>query len=153
MAECHGTVMREITLNQHMTVETFHLRNCEYANASKGMCCHRKNLSVCHIGSQFVVCGALQTEKRNITRNNIAFKGSLGYLFRKASCHNELILHLTEGKLFRGGIAAVEAHKYIMALVVKFILDLAIVKIVRHGIVDVQKCHGILAHAGSNELT
>ena len=40
-----------------------------------------------------------------------------------------------------------------MALVVKFILDLAIVKIVRHGIVDVQKCHGILAHAGSNELT
>ena len=78
------------------------------------MRCHRKDLSVCHISPQFVICGALQAEEGDVARNNIALQGSLGYLFRKASCHNELILHLTEGKLFRGGIAAVEAHERIL---------------------------------------
>ena len=148
---CHGIPSSNIVLadGDIVNVDCSTILNGYFSDSSRMFCLG----NVAPVGTQLVVCGALQTEEGNVTRNNIALQGSLGYLLRKASCHDQLILHLTEGKLFRGGIAAVEAHKYIMALVVKFILDLAIVKIVRHGIVDVQKCHGILAHAGSNELT
>ena len=153
MSEGHCAVMREVALDQDMTVEALHLRNREYTDASEGMSSHRQNLAICNIGTQSVICGALQTEEGDVARNNIALQGSLGYLLRKASCHDQLILHLAEGQLLCGGIAAVETHEDIMALVIKLVLNLTVVKIIRYRIVDIQERHCILADTGSDEFT
>ena len=103
MSECHCAMMREVAFDQDMAVKALHLRDGEYTDAAEGMGCHRQNLTVCHIGPQLVVCGALQAEEGDVTRNNIALQGSLGYFFRKASCHDQLVLHLAEGQLLRAG--------------------------------------------------
>ena len=78
MSEGHCAVMREVALDQDMTIEALHLRNREYTDTSEGMGCHRQNLAVCNIGTQLVICSALQTEEGDVARNNIALQGSLG---------------------------------------------------------------------------
>ena len=61
MSECYCAMMREASLDQHVTVETSHLRNCKYSDCSKGTCCNRKNLSMCDISTKLVIRSALQT--------------------------------------------------------------------------------------------
>ena len=46
MSECYSTVMRESSLNQHVTVETSHLMNGKYTDSTEGTCCNWKNLTV-----------------------------------------------------------------------------------------------------------
>ena len=45
-----------------------------------------------------------------------------------------------------------ESHKGIPVCIVVFALDIAVVHVIRHRIVDIQKCYRILAHAGSDKL-
>lgn len=49
MSECNRSVMRIILLDQNVTVETSHLMNGKYANASERTGCNRKDFSLCHI--------------------------------------------------------------------------------------------------------
>ena len=46
-----------------------------------------------------------------------------------------------------------EAHEGILLRIIQFALDGLLVHIVRHGVVDVQQSHCIVADAGSDELT
>ena len=104
MSECHRAVVREILLNQHMAVKSSHLRDGENTDRSKRSCRHRKHLPMCDISAELAVCGALQTEKRNVPRHDVPLKGSVCHLDRKASRHDLLIAHLTERKLSGSGI-------------------------------------------------
>ena len=45
-----------------------------------------------------------------------------------------------------------ESHKCIRMLIVKFALNGLLVHILRYRVVDIQKCYGILANAGSDKL-
>ena len=114
MSECHRAVVREILLNQHMAVKSSHLRDGENTDRSKRSCRHRKHLPMCDISAELAVCGALQTEKRNVPRHDVPLKGSVCHLDRKASRHDLLIAHLTERKLSGSGISTVESHKGVL---------------------------------------
>ena len=153
MSECNCSVMWISSLDQYMTVETSHFRDCKYTNRTKGFCCNRKNFTVCNISAEFVVSSALQTIESDISRNNVSFKSSVCNFYRKRSCHDHLILHLTEGKLTGSCISAMESHKCIFQCVIKFAFDRLFVHILRYRVVDVKQCNCILAYNSSDELT
>ena len=153
MSECNGTVMRVIALDQYVTIETSHLLDCKYTDTTEGLGRYRKDLALCHICTKDVICGALQTIEGDISRNDVSLESSVGNLYRKASCHDLLILHAEAGKLGRAGISAMEAHEGILMRIIEFALDGLLVHIVRHGVVDVQQSYCIVADAGSDELT
>ena len=67
-----------------------------------------------------VICGALQTIEGDISRNDVSLERSVGNLYRKASCHDLLILHAEAGKLGRAGISAMEAHEGILMRIIEF---------------------------------
>ena len=153
MSECYSTVMRESSLDQHMTIETSHLRNCEYTDSSEGTCCNRKNLAVCDICAKLVVRCTLQTVECDVARFDIALKSSVCNLDWKGSCHDHLVFHLTEGQLAGCCVSTVEAHKCILKCVVEFTFDGLFVHILRYGVVDVKKCNDIITYNLSDELT
>ena len=153
MSECNCSVMREAALDQYVTVETSHILDCEYTDAAEGLRCYRKYFALCYICTQDIVCGALQTVECDVARNDVTLEGSVCNLYRKASCHDLLILHAEAGKLGRAGISAMEAHEGILMRIIEFALDGLLVHIVRHGVVDVQQSYCIVADAGSDELT
>ena len=95
MSECNRSVMRIILLDQNVTVETSHLMNGKYANASERPGCNRKDFSLCHIRAQLIVGSGLQAVECDIARCNISLKGTVCYFDRKASCHDHLVFHLT----------------------------------------------------------
>ena len=152
MAECNSSMMRIVLLNQNMTIESSHLRNCEDTDGTEGFGCYRKNLALCHISAELAVCGTLQTIESDVARCDISLEGSLSYLFRKGSCHNELVFHRAESQFSGAGISAVEAHEGIFQGVREFALDALFVHILRNAVVDIQQGNGILADAGSDEL-
>ena len=152
MTESNSSVMRIILLDQNMTVESSHFRNCEDTDGTEGFGCYRKNLALCHISAELAVCGTLQTIESDVARCDISLEGSLGYLFRKGSCHNELVFHRAESQFSGAGISAVEAHEGIFQGVREFALDALFVHILRNAVVDIQQGNGILADAGSDEL-
>ena len=84
MSECNRSVMWISSLDQYMTVETSHFRDCKYTDRTKGFCCNRKNFTVCNISAEFVVSSALQTIESDISRNNISFKSSVCNFYRES---------------------------------------------------------------------
>ena len=138
-------MVRIVLLDEHMAVEPSHLRNGEHADGAKGTCGNRKHLSLCNVGSQLVVCRALEAVEGNAARLDVSFQCSLGYFDWKSPGHNHLVLHLTEGQLSGSSVSAVEAHECILKCVIKFALDISLVHILGHGVVDVQKGNRILA--------
>ena len=82
MSERNRAVMRISALDQYMAVESAHLRYREYADAAEGTCRNRKDLAVSDISPKLIIRRTLQTEERNITRNQIPFQRSLRNLFR-----------------------------------------------------------------------
>ena len=152
MAEGYRAVMRIILLHQHMAVEASHLRNREDADGSKGPGRYRKHLALGHIGAQPAVCRALQTVEGDVSRNDVSLQGSLGHFLRKASGHDELILHGAGGQLAGAGVAAVEAHEGILLGIREFARDVLVVEIRRNGVVNIEQGHSVLAYAGADEL-
>ena len=152
MAECYCTMMWETFFDQDMTIESAHFRNSKDTDGSKGTCCHRKDFTLSHISTKFIVCCALQTVKCDVTRFNISLKCTLCHFLRQCSCHNLLVLHLAEGQLAGSCIAAVEAHECIFLSIVIFTLYIAVVHIRRYRIVDIQQCNCILADNRSDKL-
>ena len=55
MSEHNSTVVREILLNQYMTVKSSHFRNSEDTDTAEGSGRNIKDLTLCHIGNQFSV--------------------------------------------------------------------------------------------------
>ena len=68
MSECNRSVMRIILLDQNVTVETSHLMNGKYANASERTGCNRKDFSLCHIRAQLIVGSGLQAVECDIAQ-------------------------------------------------------------------------------------
>ena len=153
MSESNCTVVRIVLLNQDMTVEASHFRNGEYADSAEGTGCHRQNLALCDVCAQLGIRCALQTVEGNVPGDDISFQSTLGNFFRQASCHDELIFHLAEGKLAGCGISAVEAHEGIFLGIVIFSFDVGFKHISGNRIVDIQQSNHIVADNGSDELT
>ena len=59
----------------------------------KDLRCYRKYLALCHVCTQDIISGALQTVECDVARNDIALESSVCNFYRKASCHDLLILH------------------------------------------------------------
>ena len=55
MSESNCAVMREVLLDQNMTVEASHLRNSKHTDTSEGLCRYRKNLALCNVCAELVV--------------------------------------------------------------------------------------------------
>ena len=100
-----------------------------------------------------IVVTALQTIESDISRNNISFKSSVCNFYRKRSCHDHLVLHLTEGKLAGSCISTMESHECICKFVIIFSFDIFVIDILRNRVVDVKQCNCILAYNCSDELT
>ena len=55
MSEHNSAMVREILLNQYMTVKSSHFRNSEDTDTAEGSGRNIKDLTFCHIGNQFSV--------------------------------------------------------------------------------------------------
>ena len=67
MPESNSAMMREVLLDQYMTVESAHLRNCKDTNGTKGTCCNRKNLArVGKTTTTINLAAALQLKKKRV---------------------------------------------------------------------------------------
>ena len=152
MIKHNGAVMREILSDQPVTVESAHFLNRKYTDAAKALCCHRKYLTFRCIGTKLVVGSGLQTVECDLARNNVALDRSIAPILRMRPCHNSLIGQMRIGKLGGAGVSAVEAHEGIGELVIEAAPDGLIVHVVRHGVVDIQQGHFILAHAKTDVL-
>ncbi len=153
MTESNSTMMREVLLDQYMTVETTHLIDRKNTDGTEGTCFHRENLAVCDVSTKLSVSRALQTEECDISRNDISLQCTVCNLYRKRTSHDHLVLHLAERKLGRSGISTVEAHEGILLCIIELALDILIVDISRYGIVNVQKSYSIVADNSADELT
>ena len=153
MSESNCAVMRIASLNKNVTVETSHFRNRKYADRAKGSCSNRKHFTMCNISAELVVSSALQTIEGDVSRLDIAFQSTLCYFFRKSSCHDHLVFHLTGNKFSGSSISAVESHESIFQSVVIFALNGLFIHILWNSVVDIQKCNCILAYNSSDKLT
>lgn len=72
MTEGHGAVVRIVLLDEHMAVETSHLRNGENTDAAKGTGCNGKHLALRDIRTKLAVRRALQAVEGDGTRNNVS---------------------------------------------------------------------------------
>ena len=61
VSECYGTVVREVLLDQYVTIETSHFGDSENTDTTEGSGSYRKYFTLCNICAQLVVCGRLQT--------------------------------------------------------------------------------------------
>ena len=59
VAECNCTVVRVVLFNENVSVETSHLRNCEYTYAAEGLGSNGKNFTVSDVCTQLAVSGGL----------------------------------------------------------------------------------------------
>ena len=63
VSECNSTMMREILLDQDMTIESAHLLNREYTDRTEGLTCNRKNLTLCHIDTSAILPDLMTDEE------------------------------------------------------------------------------------------
>ena len=94
MTESNCSVMREVTLDKNVSVESSHLRNSEYTDTTEGLCRSIENFSLCNICTKVVVRCALQSVECDITGNDVTLKCSLCNFLRKVTSHDSLELHL-----------------------------------------------------------
>ena len=153
MSESNSTVVREVLLDQYVTIETSHFGDSENTDTTEGSGSYGKYFTLCNICAQRVVCGRLQTIEGDVSGNNISFQSTLGYLFGKGSCHDHLVLHVAGGQLLGVGVTAMESHEGVIVGIVEFTLDGLFVHIIGNSVVDIQQSYGICADAGSDELT
>ena len=98
-----------------------------------------------NVSPKLAVRSALKTIEGNVAWNDVSFQSSLGNFFRKISCHDHLVFHSAGSQLAGGCISAVESHKSIFLCIIIFSFDFAVIDRSWNGIVDIQKCNGILA--------
>ena len=135
-----------------MAVEAPHLRNGKDSDGAKGSCCYREYLAFRDVSTKLIVCRALKAVEGNLSGSDVSLQSSLSHLLGKGAGHDHLVLHLAEGQLFGGGIAAVEAHECILQGIGEFVLDILLEEILGNCIVNVQKCYRILADHCADEL-
>ena len=152
VTECYCTVMREVLLDQHVTIESAHLRDCEYADGTEGLGANVKYFTLCDVCAKLAISGGLQTIEGDLSGSDVSFEGSVGNLYGKASSHDFLVSHLTECQLLGAGIAAMEAHEGILMGVIVLALDGLLEHVCRNGVVDVKQGNGISTYAGTDEL-
>ena len=59
VTERYGTVVREVLLDQYVTIETSHLRDSEDTDTTEGSGSYGKDFTLCNICSELIVCGRL----------------------------------------------------------------------------------------------
>ena len=77
MSESNCAVVREVLLDQYMTVEASHLRNSEHTDASEGLCRYRKNLALCDVSAELAVSSGLQTVEGDIAGHDVSLERSV----------------------------------------------------------------------------
>ena len=103
---------------------------------------------------RILISGALQTVECDVARNDIALESSVCNFYRKASCHDLLILHaVAYASLDVQVLPQWKPMKVSLCRIVEFALDGLLIHISRYGIVDVKQCYCIVAYAGSDKLT
>ena len=158
MSEHNCTVMRIITLDQYVTVESSHLFDCEDTNTTKGSCRYVKNFTFCNIRNKLSLRVALQTIECNIRSSDISLQSSSCEIwlrsFRlKKSVLDQLIFNSSGIAHLAGrSISAMEAHECIGKLIIIFALDILIIDVLRNGVVDVKQCNSVIGNAKSDVL-
>ena len=152
MSEGHCPMVRIVLLDQHMPIETSHLRNGEHADTAEGSGGHRQHLSLCYVGAKPIVRRGLQAVECDVPGDDISLQGTLGHFLGKIPRHDHLIFHAAGRKLFRIGIPAVESHESVIVGVGIPALDGLPIHVFRHGIVDIQQCDNVLADTGADKL-
>ena len=138
MAEGHRAVVREVLFQEHVAVESAHLREGEDTCATVGACCHRKDLSFCDVRADAALGCALEAVERHLAGNKVAFHGALGHRQRQVAAHDPLVAH---GACLESGgacVSAVEAHYCVGLLVVILALDGLLIHVAGDGVVDVK---------------
>ena len=59
VSECYGTVVREVLLDQYVTIETSHLGNSENTDTAEGSGRNGKDFTLCNVSAQLAVCSRL----------------------------------------------------------------------------------------------
>lgn len=59
VSECYGSVVREVFLDQYVTIETSHLGDSENTDTTEGSGRNGKDFTLCNVSAQLVVCGRL----------------------------------------------------------------------------------------------
>ena len=59
VSESYGTVVREVLLDQYVTIETSHLGDSENTDTTEGSGRNRKDFALCNVCAQLVVRGGL----------------------------------------------------------------------------------------------
>lgn len=149
MREGHRTVVRIVLLDEHMAVETSHLRNTEDTYAAEGACRYVENLALSDIRAELTLAVALQTVEGDRTCRDVAFQRAtceVRVASLKETVLDKLIFDGTvSAHLAAWRVSAVEAHEGVGDVVFVAILldDILVIDILRCGVIDVEEGNGI----------
>ena len=141
-----------------MAIEAPHFGNAEHADAAEGAGAHVQHLALGDIGAQIALAVALQAVEGDGAGRNIALQRAAGKVRLAARGLQQAVLDqlILDGavaaQLALGGIAAMEAHKGIGELAVIPALDVLVIDIPGHAVVDVQQRHGVAGNARADIL-
>ena len=158
MTECNGTVVRISLLDEHVTIETSHLLDCEDCDTAEGTGRYVEDLALSDVGNKLAVAVALQTIEGDVACCDVALERSAGEIriasFRlKKTVLDELVLDRTVAAHLAGRrVTAVEAHERIGKLVIVLALNVLIVDVLRNGVVDIEKGDCIAGYASADVL-
>ena len=158
MVEGDRAVVRVALAHQHMAVEAAHFGDGEHADAAEAAGGHVEHLALGHIGAQDALAVALEAVEGDVAGGDVALKGAAGEVRLAAlrlqqAVLDELVLDGAAGaELAFGGVAAVEAHEGVAELVVVLALDVLVVDVGGHGVVDVEQGHGVVRYAQADVL-
>ena len=156
MAERYGAMMRIAVADENIAVEAVHLGNTKYADAAEGLGRHGENLALSDISLKVGILVGLQAVEGDLAGDDVALQRSAGDVrlaaILKAAVHDQLILHGALRKAADRGVAAVEAHEYLVRAIGELALNGLFVHIGGNGVVDVEQGYGLAGDAGADEL-
>ena len=138
-------MVRVALLDEDVAIEAAHLGNGKDADAAEGAGGHGQDLALGHVTAEVALGVALQAVEGHVGGGDVALEGTAGKVgvgpFRlEQAVLDQLVLNGTVGAhLAAGGIAAVEAHEGVGQAVVEVALDVLVVDVARHGVVDVEQ--------------
>ena len=156
MSKSNGAVVGESLFNKNMAIESAHFLDGENTYTAEAAGLDRQNLTLCDVTAKLTFAVALKAVECNLGGSNITLQSSSGEIGftaggLKQSVLNKLVFNGSVLAHFAGrSIAAMEAHKCICQLVIKFTLDFAVIHGGGHRIVNVKQCYGITCNTGTD---
>ena len=159
MAEGNRAVVRVALLDEHMPVESPHLRDGEDTDAAEAARMYRQNFTLCNVAAEIAVGVALETVERDLACRDVGFERAAGEVGLGAcrfeqTVLDELVLDRAVGaQLAARRVAAVEAHEGVGECVIELAFDLGLEETRRDGVVDVEQRHRVVRDARADVLT